>query len=84
MPQHKSAEKRVKQNERRRLRNKQKRTQMKSAIKKVRTATDKEVAQAELKNTVSILDRMAVKRIIHPNRAANLKAQLTRKVNAMS
>ena len=83
MPQHKSAVKRVRQNERRRQRNVQKRSRMKSAIKRVRTAPDKETASAELQTTVSVLDRMAVKGIIHKNKAANIKSKLTRAVNAM-
>jgi small subunit ribosomal protein S20 len=84
MPQHKSAEKRVRQNEKRRIINQANRTRMKTAIKKVNAAPDKETALAELKKTVSVLDRMALKGIIHKNKAANLKSQLTKRVNAMS
>lgn len=83
MPQHKSAEKRVRRNERRRQQNIIKRSRLKTAIKKVKTAPDKEKAAAELKETVSILDRMAVKGIIHRNKAANIKSQLTKNVNSM-
>lgn len=82
MPQHKSAKKRVRQNETRRLRNVQKRSTMKTAIKKVRNAPDKETATAELKNAVSTLDRMVNKGIIHRNKAANLKSKLTKSVTA--
>jgi len=81
MPQHKSAEKRVRQNETRRIRNVQRRSKMKTAIKKVQTAKDKETAAAELKKTASLLDRMAIKGIIHKNKAANIKSKLTRMVN---
>jgi small subunit ribosomal protein S20 len=83
MPRHKSTVKRVRQNERRRLRNRAKRSMMKTAIKKVRTAGDKETAASALKDTISILDSMAVKGIIHKNKAANLKSRLTKKVSAM-
>ena len=83
MPQHKSCEKRVKQNERRRVRNVQKRTKLKSSIKKVKNAPDKETAVSELKQTISILDKIAVKGIIHKNKAANLKSQLTKSVNKL-
>ena len=82
MPQHKSAEKRVRQNEKRRLRNQQKRSRMKTAIKKVKAAPDKETASVELRKTVSILDKMTVKGIIHKNKAANIKSKLTKYVNA--
>lgn len=83
MPQHKSAEKRVRQSEKRRVRNVQKRSKLKTAIKKVKTAENKETASTELTKTISILDRMAVKGIIHKNKAANLKSKLTRQINAM-
>lgn len=83
MPQHKSLEKRVRQNEKRRLRNMQKRSRMKTAIKKVKTAPDKETALNELKKTISTVDHMAVKGIIHRNKAANIKSKLTRFVNSM-
>ncbi|MBN1783254.1 30S ribosomal protein S20 [bacterium] len=84
MPQHKSAEKRVRQNERRRVRNVQKRSMLKTAIKKVQAAPDKETAQTELIKTNSVLDRMAVKGIIHKNKAANLKSKLSKAVGKKS
>jgi len=56
---------------------------MKTAIKKVKSASDKETASTELKNTISILDKMAIKGIIHRNKAAHIKSKLTRHVNAM-
>ena len=60
-----------------------KRSKMKTAIKKVKAAPDKETAEKELKNTISVLDRMAAKGIIHKNKAANLKSKLKKHVNAM-
>jgi small subunit ribosomal protein S20 len=81
MPQHKSAVKRIRQNQKRRERNVQKRSMMRTALKKIKNAPDQETAQNELKRTASILDRLAIKRIIHPNKAANLKSKLTRHVN---
>lgn len=84
MPQHKSAAKRVRQSERRRVANVTRRSRMKTAVKKIIAATEKEAATQELKNTLSILDRMAVKGMIHRNKAANLKSKLTRRVNALS
>jgi len=83
MPQHKSAKKRVRQNEKRRLRNKQKRSLMRTAIKKVKNAPDKQTAETELKKTVSILDRMAGKGIIHKNKAANVKSKLSKFISTM-
>ena len=83
MPQHKSAVKRVRQSEQRRLRNREKRSMMKTVIKKVRTASDKESAKTELQNALSVLDSMAIKGIIHKNKAANIKSKLTKQVSAM-
>lgn len=83
MPQHKSAVKRVRQSETRRVRNVAKRSKMKSALKKVKTAPDAETAKKELQSTISILDKMAGKGIIHKNKAANLKSKLTRSVRSM-
>ncbi len=83
MPQHKSAKKRVRQTEKRRVINLMRRSRLKSAIKKVRTAENSETAQAALVEAVSLLDRMALKGIVHRNKAANLKSKLTRGVNAM-
>ena len=83
MPQHKSAKKRVRQNEKRRQINTMRRSRLKTAIKKVRTAENNETAQGALKDAVSILDRMALKGIIHKNKAANLKSKLTRRVQSM-
>jgi small subunit ribosomal protein S20 len=81
MPQHKSAEKRIRRNERQRQRNIVKRSRLKTAIKKVKNAPDKDTASTELKETVAILDRMAVKGIIHKNKAANLKSKLSKHVS---
>jgi small subunit ribosomal protein S20 len=84
MPQHKSAVKRTRQIEKRRKRNVPKRTHMKTALKKIRETEDAATAQKELKNTVSTLDKMAVKGLIHKNKAANLKSKLMRMVNRKS
>lgn len=82
MPQHASAEKRVRVSETRRVRNIADRSRMKTAIKKVKTAENKEIASKELANTISLLDKLAGKGLIHKNKAANLKSKLSRKVNS--
>jgi len=84
MPQHKSTEKRARQNNQRRLINMKKRSQIKTVIKKITTAPNKETAQTELKKTVSLLDRMVIHGILHKNKAAHLKSKLTRFVNTLS
>ena len=83
MPQHKSAVKRIRQDEKKRLRNRMHRSKMRTAIKNVRNAADKETALNEYKKTVSILDSMAVKGIIHKNKAANLKSKLHKHIQLL-
>lgn len=83
MAQHKSAIKRIRSSERRTTRNTTQRSSVKTMIKKVRTEKDKEKAQTFLKETVSLLDKLANKRVIHPNKASNQKAKLTKVVNAL-
>lgn len=83
MAQHKSAEKRARVSARRAVRNAQLRTKMRSAIKRVRSAKEKEAAAAELKKTVKLLDQLAAKGVIHKNNAANNKSALTKFVSKM-
>lgn len=81
MPQHKSAIKRMRQNEKRRQHNNTRRSKMRTLIKKVTTSTDKETAQKNLNEAVSFIDRLSVKGIIHPNTAARKKSRLSQYVN---
>ncbi|MBI4417955.1 MAG: 30S ribosomal protein S20 [Ignavibacteriales bacterium] len=83
MPQHKSAEKRIRQNARRKVRNKARLSRMKTLIKKVRSAKEKKEAEIALKTAVQYLDRLAAKGVIHRNKAANQKSKLTRLVRAV-
>ena len=84
MPNHKSAEKRVRQNERRRLINRGSRAKLRTSIKKLRTAlegTDKTQTAALLPQTVSEIDRAVQKGVLHRNAAARHKSRLTARVN---
>lgn len=83
MPQHKSAEKRVRQNAKRRARNRWHKTRMRTMIKKLENTQDKAEAEALLREVKAVLDRLATKRIIPPNRAAEKKSRLERMVNAL-
>ena len=84
MPQHKSAAKRVRQNERRRIRNRFQRSRMRTMIKKLRATDDKSQAQELLNDVKALLDRLAGKRIIHHNMAANYKSELEGHVNKLA
>jgi len=81
---HKSAQKRARQTVKKTERNKQYKVKIKSSVKKVLTQTDKSSAEKELRNTVAILDRAAIKGIIHKNKAANKKSKLAKHVNKLS
>ena len=83
MAQNKSAIKRDRQNVRRNAHNRARRSKMRTLIKKVMTSTNKDEALASYKETVSYLDKMSMKGVIHANNAARKKAQLTRHINAL-
>lgn len=77
MPNVKSAEKRMRTNEIRAQRNRQRRSQLRTAIRKVRQAENPEAASQALQQAVTLLDRAARRRVIHPNKAARTKSRLT-------
>ena len=60
------------------------RSELRTVIKKVRTASDPEAAQKALSGALPLIDRTARKGVIHPNPAARHKARLTRLVNRLS
>lgn len=81
MPQHKSAVKRVRQNEKRRQHNQAQRSKMKTLVKNALETTDKEEAEEAFKKASSYLDKMAAKNLIHENYAARKKSKLANHVN---
>ena len=83
MPQHKSAAKRVRQDAVRRLRNRQHKLRVRTMMKELDAMTDREAAEAKLREVQAQLDRLASRRIIHPNKAANLKSALSARVAAL-
>lgn len=78
-----SAKKRNRQDEKRNERNRAQRSRMKSAIKKVATQTETAPAAEAYKETAALLDRLASRRIIHPNKAARKKSQLAKQVKKL-
>jgi small subunit ribosomal protein S20 len=78
----KSQIKRNKQNEKRRLRNRNLRGAARTAIKNANTAmTTGEEAQASLTTAISALDKAAEKGVIHPKNAARRKSRLMKAAN---
>ncbi|MBL8150862.1 MAG: 30S ribosomal protein S20 [Blastocatellia bacterium] len=87
MPNHKSAEKRDRQNERRREVNRRNRSRLRTEIKKIRVALTtgkKQEAGVILANVISLIDKSAKKGIIHKNAASRYKSRLTVRFNALS
>ncbi len=84
MPNIKSAKKRMELSRRATDRNRQKRSRIRTAVKKVRQTEDADTAVTLLKEAVSLLDRAAQANLMHPNRAARIKSQLTRHVSGLS
>jgi len=84
MANHKSAEKRIRANEIKRVRNRYQGKTARTVIKKLRTTTVKSDAQALLKQVSSMIDKLAKKNIIHWKKAANQKSKLTRLVNKLA
>jgi small subunit ribosomal protein S20 len=80
MPHTKSAEKALRQTEKRRLHNRAVKKALKVQIKKFQAAATPEQRQAELKLAAKKLDKAAAKNIIHKNKAARLKSQLARQL----
>jgi small subunit ribosomal protein S20 len=83
MAHHKSALKRIRQAEARRLHNKYFARTARNAVKKLRSTTDKTEAAEMLPKVSSMLDKLAKRNIIHDNKAANLKSGLTRYVSSL-
>jgi small subunit ribosomal protein S20 len=84
---HKSAVKAYRQSLKHRDNNRQMRTRLRRALSSIRTALDeKDVAKAKdaLRDTISLVDRMASKGIIHKNAAARYKGRLTKRMGRAS
>lgn len=87
MPNHKSAEKRVRQNEKRRNINRSNRSRIRTQIKKLRAAIslkDASLSQELLSPTVSVIDKAVNKGLLHKNTAARYKSRLTAHVQSLA
>ena len=84
MPNHKSAEKRVRQNENRRVINRSHRSKVRTYIKKLRPALDSgnsNDVQTVLPEVISVIDKSVQKGVLHKNAAARYKSRLTVRAN---
>ncbi len=82
----KSQMKRIKTNEKARLRNKSVKSELKTQVRKVREAVaagDKETATVALATASRKLDKAVAKGVIHANQAANRKSSIAKSVAAL-
>jgi small subunit ribosomal protein S20 len=84
MANHKSAEKRIRANEAKRVRNRYQHKTTRTAIKELKETTSKAEAQTLLKEVSSKIDKLAKKNIIHWKKAANQKSKLSKLVNKLA
>lgn len=82
MPRIKSAKKRLRQTKTRTAANRQKRSQLRTAVKNARKATDTATRATTFATAEKLLDRAGQKRLIHPNAAARHKSRLAKAKNA--
>ena len=86
MANHKSAEKRNRQNQLQRLRNRSNKSKMKGVVKKVIEALEQKAgdqAQEALKAAIPVIEKTAVKGSIHKRNASRKVSRLTKRVNAL-
>lgn len=83
MANHQSSLKRIRQTQTKRLHNRYYGRTTRNAVRDLRATTDKEAAQALLPKVTAMLDRLAVKNVIHKNKAANLKSKLAKAVSKL-
>ena len=83
MANHKSAVKRIRQDKKRALHNKYYAKTMRNAVRKLRAITDKEEAIKMYPSVQKTLDKLAKTKIIHKNKAANIKSKLANYINKL-
>ena len=84
MANHKSSEKRIRQEQKRRLHNRYYAKTMRNAVRKLRATKEKEEALQLYPSVQKALDKLAKNNIIHKNKASNLKSKLALYINKLS
>ncbi len=84
MANHKSAKKRIRQTETKRINNRYYAKTARNAIKALRATTDKAAAESLYPGVVAMVDKLAKKNIIHSNNASNLKSKLALYINKLA
>ena len=83
MANHKSALKRIRTNEAKRLTNRYQHRTTRNAIKKLREMEKAKDANEFFPTVVSMIDKLAKKNVIHANKASNLKSSLAKHVGSL-
>jgi len=83
MANHKSAIKRIRQNEKKKVHNRYYARTTRNAIKEWRNQTDKDEAVKSYPSVIAMIDKLAKRNIIHKNKASNLKSKLALKINSL-
>lgn len=80
MANHKSAEKRIRSNDAKRIHNRYYAKSTRTVLKDFKSITNKEEAAKLLPKVASMLDKLAKKNVIHKNKASNLKSKLAKRI----
>ena len=83
MANHKSAKKRIRSNDVKRLRNKYQHKTTRNALRKIRTTETKAEAEKLFPTVIKMIDKLAKTKVIHANKASNLKSGLQVLINKM-
>jgi small subunit ribosomal protein S20 len=83
MPQNKSAKKRLRQDDKKRTRNRAQKRKVRTLVQRLKNTEDPEVEAELLPDVKRGLDRLASKNLIHKNKAANKKSKLEKYVNSL-
>ena len=84
MANHKGAEKRIRSAETKKESNHYHAKTVRNAVKKLRTTTEGSEVEKQLPGVVAMVDKLAKKRVIHKNKAGNLKSKLMKKANSLA
>lgn len=83
MANHKSSIKRIRSNDVKRVTNKYQAKTVRNAVRDLKATTKKKEATDALPNVSSMLDKLAKRKVIHKNKAANIKSKLTKHIASL-
>lgn len=83
MANHKSSIKRIRSNDAKKELNRYQAKTARTAIKALKSTSDKKEAAKKLPEVISMVDKLAKKNIIHKNKAGNIKSKLTKLVSKL-